>query len=108
MGDNRNILGARRLSGLVLALSLGTSVAIAGDVADSLPAAQTMPTKAADAPVSMPPATDPAAATAASAVADEGGQVLPLTRAASQERIDRMSPRDWLAGYGRVVVSRPD
>ena len=32
----------------------------------------------------------------------------PLTRAASQQRIDSISPLRWLAGYGSVDVSRRD
>ena len=33
---------------------------------------------------------------------------LPLTRAASRMRVEAMSPMDWLASYGDVVVGRPE
>lgn len=32
---------------------------------------------------------------------------LPLTRAAHQQRVETMSPMDWLTGFGDVVVGRP-
>jgi len=32
--------------------------------------------------------------------------LLPLTRAAAQQRIEAMTPLGWLAGYGDIVVGR--
>lgn len=62
---------------------------------------------------SAPPSLDPIEAPGnpahAPALAREQGAVdakVPLTRAAARQRIETMSPTDWLAGYGPVVVGR--
>ncbi len=43
------------------------------------------------------------------AIARDPGAVdesVPLTRAAARRRVETMSPTDWLASYGEVVVGR--
>lgn len=38
----------------------------------------------------------------------DGSDVVPLTRAASQQYVDNMSPVGWLASYGVVVVGQSE
>jgi len=59
----------------------------------------------AESPVSMSPSSAPNAALAnETSDAAISQQPRPLTRAATQQRIDDMSPVGWLASFGPVVV----
>ena len=47
---------------------------------------------------------DPSSAPALTTRRPAVDSTIPLTRAAVRHRMDEMSPRDWLASYGDVVV----
>lgn len=49
---------------------------------------------------------DPSDAPALTTRSPSLDSTIPLTRAASRRRVEGMSPRDWLASYGDVVVGR--
>ncbi len=49
---------------------------------------------------------DPSNAPALTARSPSLDSTIPLTRAASRRRVEEMSPRDWLASYGDIVVGR--
>lgn len=49
---------------------------------------------------------DPSNAPALTARSASLDSTIPLTRAASRRRVEEMSPRDWLASYGDIVVGR--
>ncbi len=108
MGDYRNNSWLDALSICILVLGIGVSNASADERTASDPAAPPHTVTTEDAPVSMSPALDPNGPSATPARAEDQGPALPLTRAAAREHVDRMTPRDWLANYGQVVVGRPD
>jgi len=95
MGAIHNIFSSRRLAplfGLILVVAAGSALAD-----DASPAAL--------GPIEAPgrPAPTPELARETGAV----DATLPLTRAAARQRIETMSPTDWLASYGDVTVGRP-
>ncbi|MGB0620235.1 MAG: hypothetical protein ACPGVZ_12300 [Myxococcota bacterium] len=83
----------------VLSLSIATLlVLIPGHAsADQVPAQVLEPIEAPG---------DPSNAPALTARNPSLDSTIPLTRAASRRRVEEMSPRDWLASYGDVVVGR--
>lgn len=107
MGDLRNISRAWAVGAGVAALLLGASAALAEDARERPPAAVAPAAAPDDAPVSMPPIAGRANAAGPASVTGSD-TMRPLTRAAARERVDRMSPRGWLANYGQVVVGRRD
>ena len=82
-----------------LALLFGLTLVLTSDSALADDASRTAlgPIEAPGSPVSTPE------------VSRETGAVdatLPLTRAAARQRVATMSPTEWLASYGDVVVGR--
>lgn len=85
---------------LVLALLAGLAVLAPAAAADE-------PTPVTLDPIEAPGVLGPA--TTRAGIEARAPAELPLTRAASRQRVDGMSPLEWLARYGHVVVGRgPD
>ena len=95
---------------LIAALALGLVALAAAASSDDEPATRAIAqeisaTDETEAPVSTSPlslgrrdlVSEPNAAA-------PDAKVTPLTRAASQQRVDEMSPVVWLAGYGPVTI----
>lgn len=94
MGPIRNISIRRPALFLGLSLVLASGSALADDASRAAPG----PIEAPGSPAPTPEVTRETGAVDATA---------PLTRAATRQRIETMSPTEWLASYGDVVVGRP-
>ncbi len=118
MGAFDNILNRGRLRSanlaLVAALLLGSaSVAAAGPPEGRLDARSSGPIVNATAETEASVSTSPIALGATGpferATAPRSHrETMPLTRAASQQRVEEMSPMAWLARYGAVTVGRTE
>jgi len=117
-GRRRRAIHTRRL--LIAALVLGIAAATAAASSSDDPAAdpigpdtrvtdETAQAHETDAPVSTRPLLRDARSSASKpAAAGSGAERTPLTRAASQQRVNGMSPVAWLAGYGHVTIERTE
>lgn len=100
---NISRIGLLALTALVLGATPAT--ANAETPADRL--APTAPAPTAEPAVSTSPAPTLAAeASLDRSIRPSGEAPPPLTRAATRQRIETMSPMDWLASYGDVRVGR--
>lgn len=125
MGDFCTIRGSRsaadrgRIGLVALALSVGLGAALAPVAQAEEPTPATGPTAvassdlAADAEAGGPVSTSPRAAltdrdSSVQRGAAGGPSPLPLTRAATQLRVEQMSPVEWLSRFGSIEVGQID
>lgn len=100
MGEIRNI-SIRTVAALAMAFAVASVGVAAADPAGS-PAAVDADVSASTLGETAPEGKQSAGPTTPAESA------LPLTRAASQQRIEHMSPVDWMRRFGDVTVGRVD